>query len=531
MTNGQVLVGFGAGLAMVAWVTAGCGRASAQSGGVDSKTDRVVELTVYKEDFAMVSEKRVVALRSGHSRMAIQDISKQLDPNSVLFDWPNQEQHPEVVATTYNLGLGDGSTVLSRLNGQTVEMMWPSTDGKAGDVITGRLEAAEQGGNFALRTKDKLYVNPNGTIIASADSASTLPLLSVEFDSAQASKTSLAMSYLTRGMSWSADYVAKLDPVADIATVECWASVKNSTGIPFPEAKVTLMAGSPNRAVAKQPTAGESSERSMDKAAAAPARLTPPRAQSEEVGEMVAYKIPSVATIGQDQVNRVSLFGSRPVPVRRDYAIRVPSLNAWGYEGNGERGLPHVSATLSISFVNNEAANLGMPLPSGSVAVYQKDEQGQARYTGAATIGDTAKQEHVNLTLTNVFDVYAAYKVLSSREIDKHTVRKTVEVTVHNEKRAPILVRLVQCFEDQWKPVQESEPGVKLDGSTKQWTLLVNADLTKTVTYTVDLKNELGLLVKFGEKAHSLGVALVANKDAFVAGDDRDVGKTEDADT
>ena len=239
MTNGQVLVGFGAGLAMVAWVTAGCGRASAQSGGVDSKTDRVVELTVYKEDFAMVSEKRVVALRSGHSRMAIQDISKQLDPNSVLFDWPNQEQHPEVVATTYNLGLVEA-------------------------------EAAEQGGNFALRTKDKLYVNPNGTIIASADSASTLPQLSVEFDSAQASKTSLAMSYLTRGMSWSADYVAKLDPVADIATVECWASVKNSTGIPFPEAKVTLMAGSPNRAVAKQPTAGESSERSMDKAAAAP---------------------------------------------------------------------------------------------------------------------------------------------------------------------------------------------------------------------------------------------------------------------
>ena len=490
MTNSRFLFGFGAAMAVLILAASGCGRASAQARGQGSTTDRAVELTVYKEDFAMVSEKRQVAIELGHSRMAIDDISKVLDPNSVLFDWPSQEQHPEVVATTYNLGMGNSSTLLSRLNGQTVDMMWPSTDGKAGDVITGRLEASEQGGNFALRTKDKLYVNPSGTVIASADTASTLPQLSVELDSLEAKKTQLSMSYLTRGMSWSADYVAKLDSVADIATFECWASVKNSTGTAFPAAKVTLIAGSPNRAVAERPMAGDGEFREAAKAVSATPQMgRKPRYQSEDVGELHAYKISSVATIGQDQMNRVNLFGSRTVPVKRDYAIRIPSLGEWGYEVAGGNSLPHVSATLSISFVNNEAANLGMPLPSGSVAVYQKDEQGQARYTGAATLGDTPLQEHVNLTLTNVFDVYAEYKVLSSQRIDKHTVRKTIEVALHNEKRLPVWVRLVQGFEGHWRPIQESEKSVKLDGGTTQWTVQVSPDVPKAVTYTIELRD------------------------------------------
>jgi hypothetical protein len=491
MTDKQYVFGYGAAMAAVLVAISGCSRASAQAKAQEQNPERAVELTVYKEDFAMVSEKRQVSVEAGHSRMAVEDVSKELDPNSVLLDWPNQDQHPDVIATTYTLGVGNGSTVLSRLNGQTVDMMWPSTDGKAGDVITGRLEAAEQGGSYALRTKDKLYVNPNGTIIASADTASTLSQLSVELDNPDSKKTQLSMSYLTRGMSWSADYVAKLDPVADIATVECWASVKNSTGITFPGAKITLIGGSPNRAVALQPMSGERAglDDAMAKSASEnPAMARRSRYQGEDVGELHAYKIASVATIGQDQVNRVNLFGSRTVPVKRDYAIRIPSLTAWGYEANGERSLPHVSATLSVSFVNNEAANLGMPLPSGSVAVYQKDEEGQARYTGAATISDTPVQDHVNLTLTNVFDVYAEYKVLSTRQLDRHTIRKTVEVTLHNEKRSPVSVRLVQGFEQPWTAVQQSDPSVKLDGSTTQWTVLVNPDVTKTVTYTVDLR-------------------------------------------
>ncbi len=211
-----------------------------------------IELTVYKNDFALVSEKRPVALESGQSRLAIGEVSKQLDPDSVLFDWPASGRHPEVVATTYDLGVGNGSSLMNRLNGQQVDMMWPSNDGKPGETISGRLEAAQDGSNFALRTDEKLYVNPGGTIVAPAgttgvDSAATL---SIRGRMATAPPVlGSGLSYLTRGMSWSADYVAKLQPNSDTAEIQCWATVTNTTGIPYPAARLTLMAGAPNRAV------------------------------------------------------------------------------------------------------------------------------------------------------------------------------------------------------------------------------------------------------------------------------------------
>jgi len=486
----KTVLGIGGAAAAVFAVTLGCSKASAQRNA--PATERTVELTVYKEDFAMVSERRPVNLTTGHLRLAVDDISKELDPDSVLFDWQDAKHHPDVVATTYNLGVGNGSTLLSRLNGQQVDMIWPSNDGKPGETISGRLEAAQQGEGFALRTKDKLYVNPGGTIVASAGAASTLPQLAVELDSDTAGKSELDMSYLTRGMSWSADYVAKLDSDADQANLECWATVTNKTGVAFPEAKLTLMAGSPNRSVrpraemamtpmaeaksmARDSAGGELGQRGF-------------RSDYAAVGELYAYKIPSVATIGQDQMNRVSLLGTKTVPIKRDYAIRVPALSIWGYDFDGRQSVPHTTATLSIAFVNDEASNLGLPLPAGSISVYEKDKEGQTRLTGAASIGDTAKNEHVNLTLTNVFDVYAEYRVLKTAHVGKHTVRKTVEVVLHNEKRLPVDVRLVQSYYAQWTPVVESDKSEKLDSSTVQWKLRLEAGDQRKLTYTVDMK-------------------------------------------
>ncbi len=118
---------------------------------------------------------------------------------------------------------------------------------------------------------------------------------------------------------------------------------------------------------------------------------------------------------------------------------------------------------LSIRFANEKTSNLGVPLPSGSVRVYEKDGGGQERYIGAASIGDTPKRERVSLTLSKVFDVYAGYKVLDSKRISKHIVRKTVEAQLHNEKATPMELRVVESFETRWTPVTESLKSEKLD--------------------------------------------------------------------
>jgi hypothetical protein len=471
--------------------------------------NRAIELTIYKADFAMISENRPVLIENGRSHIVIDHISKLLDPNSVLFDWPSGKGHPSVVSSTYNLGMGNGSSIISRLNGQQVEFMWPSNDGKPGTTMQGRLEATQDGASYTLRTDDKLYVNPNGTLIASAKTASTLPQLSVDLDSKASGPTTLGVSYLTRGMSWSADYVAKLNPNQKTIELECWATVVNNTGIPFPDAALILMAGSPNRFAdtsislgANGVTGGSAVSGTVTQASNSPASA--PMADrmlgSEganlttntprfSVGDLYAYKIPSRATVGVDQMNRVSVLGTRTVPVKRSYSIRIPSLTTDGFLEDGRSGHAHVNAAVSLNFVNEASSNLGIPLPGGSVRVYEKDEAGHERYTGADSIRDTAKQEHVSLTLADAFDVFGSYKVLKSDRIAKHKVRKTVETIIHNEKKTAVEVRVVQNILNRWWPVSESAKSEKLDAETFQWKVNLKPGETKRLNFTLDMKD------------------------------------------
>src|SRR5207253_5055732 len=106
-----------------------------------------------------------------------------LDPMTVIFDWQGTSKMPEVVSNTYDLGVASGGSLLKRHEGKPVEMLWNSQDGKPRDQIQGILEASEDGG-FVIRSGDKLYVNPNGTIVATGEqSLITMPQLSAEVDS------------------------------------------------------------------------------------------------------------------------------------------------------------------------------------------------------------------------------------------------------------------------------------------------------------------------------------------------------------
>jgi hypothetical protein len=203
------------------------------------------------------------------------------------------------------------------------------------------------------------------------------------------------------------------------------------------------------------------------------------------VGELYAYKVPSSANVGQEQMNRVKMLPSTRVPIKRDYSIR---LNDGGYDDGyySQQNPQRQNAQLAISLVNDEKAGLGMPLPAGAVRIYDDSSSDSTAFVGAAAIGDTPKNQHVNLTLSKVFDVYSDSRMVSSKRIDKHTIRKTFETVLHNEKKAPVDIRVVQGLYGRKHLVTESAPGQQLDSATRQWTIHVDAGGQKTLTWTAD---------------------------------------------
>src|SRR5208282_510724 len=61
-------------------------------------------------------------------------------------------------------------------------------------------------------------------------------------------------------------------------------------------------------------------------------------------------------------------------------------------------------------FKNEQKAGLGMPLPAGTVRVYQADSQGGAQFAGEDAINHTPKDETLRIYVGNAFDVVCERK-------------------------------------------------------------------------------------------------------------------------
>lgn len=465
----------------------GCARAEAQTVKVVADPGRgPIELTVYAGDFAMVRETRHVELASGRARVGLQDVSKSLDQNSVVFSWPKGKE-ARVVSSTYDLGTNDSGHLLARFLGKPVDLVYRGQDGREGERVRGILEVADPG-NVVVRADGKYIVNPGATIEAPADvGIVTIPQLSAEVESKAGGTTDLTVGYMTGGLAWNADYTLTLAPDRDVLGLECWATVTNRTGTDYPDATLRFVAGSPNRAVRNQPQDYDATISGRAAAKAEPpggATMNGAFREPQAMGELIAYPYKSTATIKQDQTNRVRMMGSDEVRVKRVYSVALPEIER-DYASFNANPDARINATMGINFQNAKGSGLGLPLPGGTIRVYEPDSTGAARYVGAATMGDTPKDANVSLELTSSFDVYAHARQVSAQRVDKRHTRRTVEVTVFNEKARPTDVRLVEGLGDHWRIESETVKGTKLNSSTDQWTLPVTAGGKATLRYTV----------------------------------------------
>ena len=453
----------GLSLAALSLNLSGCSKAAAQSERVD---DRSVELTVYKSDFAEIRDTRDVNLNGQSTHVELTNVSKTLDPKSVIFEWPGQKDR-EVTSNTYDLGVGSSDGLLKRFVGREVEFVWRSNNGSEGQRIKGTLELAD--GGVVLKVGDKYYVNPDGTIIApGGDRLVTSPTLSADVQSSNFGPAKLRTSYLSRGMSWSADYVGTISPDSNMLDLVCWASITNQTGVEYPSAKITLVTGSPNVALADGAVltgsgremsgyAGESNTR----ASVASAPVAAPTA----TGELYSYEVKAPATIGQNQMNRVRMLSADRVPIKRDYSIELsPGL------GDGVRQ----NAQMAISFTNSKSAGLGKPLPQGSVRVYESSRERQT-YVGGSDIRDVPKDDKVVLTLSDCIDLYSRSSVTKTVRENKHQFVRSYHADLYNEKPKDMILRLVFSSSETSKLVSESSHSVRKDAATFEWKVEVPA--------------------------------------------------------
>ena len=426
-----------------------------------------------RQGLALIVETRTVDLPAGEGIIRFRGLATGVVPQSAVLE--GLPAH--VVERNADFDLLSPASLMEKSIGEVVRVVRtnPATGeqvekaaviraGAQGTVleIDGRFEALDCSGQTERVVFDRV---PEGL--------GDQPTLSVRTRAERAGRHTVTLAYLTTGLQWSADYVARLDPTDGTLDLTGWVTLANFGGTGFPDAPVQVVAGTLRKDEGTTPVeplvryqqnqcwpqgtttfgSGEFAEyhgppvmapapapapmmRMAVQEAVADIAVTGNRvARQGELGDYKIYTLPELTTVAARQTKQVRFLEREGVAYERVYRVGV--LNP------DEESQP---TGIVMKLRNEESAGLGVALPGGSVAVMQPDGAGGVLLAGQDRFEDKGVGLPVRLTFGESPDVRVQTRLVKSDSATRGAVtteRTEVETTVTNARSEPVTVELV----------------------------------------------------------------------------------------
>lgn len=322
------------------------------------------------------------------------------------------------------------------------------------------------------------------------------PTLAVRTVSAAAARATVRLSYLATDFDWRANYVINMAPDGKRLDLFAWLTLANGNEESFPAAQTNAIAGSPNKeeeeelgeswvpaevslqcwpagttsdpAVPRPPGEQVWQEGQMADGAdmivvtgsrvreamlMSPSPVTVMTAEQEELGDLKLYRIPEPVTVAANAQKQVALLTRPKVRFERLFGADLAARSA--------REAGPVAVLLRLE--NEKKNGLGIPLPSGTAAVFE-DVGGRPMLAGEIAVEDTAVGQELDLRTGEAFDVHISQRKIGERQVKRgddeiDIERYEIELTNAGPRRA-VVETLLRLYGDNWHLVR---PDARLD--------------------------------------------------------------------
>ena len=452
------------------------------------KDQKALAVTIYNDNLALVKDTREVRLPKGEVRLAFQEVSAQIRPETALLRNLTSPQGFWVAEQNFDFDLLTPQKLLEKYVGEkvTVVRSVPNADGAGTKEIREEATVLATNNGTILQFADRIETSVPGRIVYPKvpGNLRARPTLVISLNSAADKFQQLELSYLTGGLSWRADYVANLSADEKNLDLSGWVTLTNQSGAAYPNATLQLVAGDVNRA--KQRSDKAYAVGAMMERAAAPA----PKMAEESLFEYHLYTLDRPTTLAVNQTKQVALLSASGVPIRKEYLLQGQTYYYSGSYGDlGEKQ----KVGVFVEFDNKDSSRLGMPLPKGIIRVYKRDSEGRAQFVGEDNVDHTPKNELVRLKLGDAFDVTAKRKQTDYKSLGRQgkfgfVHESAFEVELKNAKKEPVTVSLLEPMPGDWEMLQSSHPHTKEAAGTARFKVTVPAEGSATLTYRVRVK-------------------------------------------
>jgi hypothetical protein len=440
-------------------------------------------ITVYNSNLALVRDVRQLNLASGDSRLRFMDIAASINPSTVHFRSLTEPTKLSVLEQNYEYDLLDPNKLLQKFVGREVTLVRPKLSSGTTEYDEVKATLLSLNGSPVWKIGNEVVTGLSYESIRFPELPENLyerPTLLWTLQNSGARRHKVEASYLTSNLAWSADYVLNVGKDEANGDLDGWVTLVNHSGTAFKNAQLQLVAGDLNRVVAQ---AGGNLRAAMDKVAQSAAA---PAFQQESFSEYHLYSLSRRTSIFDQESKQISLLNASRFPLQKIFVVNGQS---YYYRNGAQPGAP-VKDPVQVfyKFKNEDKAGLGMPLPAGTIRVYQADSRGGSLFVGEDRIDHTPKDETINLHIGNAFDIVAERKQTDYKRLSDRLYEFEYEITLRNHKDAPITVEVNEPIGGDWEMVSSTYKFTKTAAFAAQFQVPVDKDGTSVLKYRVRVR-------------------------------------------
>jgi len=442
-----------------------------------------VSLAIYNQGTALVQDRRSFTFVEGENRIDFTDVASGIDATSVTFISLTDPLGTYVLEQNYVFDLVNSTALANRYIDEAIEVVTED-----GTVYNGVLLSSN--GGLILRQENGQIITVSLGFIRDIRFPSlpsgliTRPTLRWTLQSATAGVQDVALTYLTSGMTWTADYNVLLAGSNESLDLNGWVTLTNTSGATYQDAQVKLIAGDVNR-IYDAPMMEYLGDAMMASPAAPEQRV-----EQRDISEYKLYEIERLVTVANNEIKQVEFVTGADVPATTYYVYEA----SYPYYGGGPVYDQYYGATGTtdiatyLEFTTDEDGGLGADLPAGRVRVYQEDIDGGAILVGENTIDHTPEGETVNLYLGNAFDLVGERTQTSYLYIGTNVLEETYEIRLRNRKEdETVEIRVPENMSrwSNWEILASSQDYTQLNSNTIEFVASVEPGGETVITYTV----------------------------------------------
>ncbi|HEV7227426.1 hypothetical protein [Brevundimonas sp.] len=481
-----------------------------------------------REGLALIVETRTVDVPAGDAVIRFEGVSTGIVPQSVTIEGLPSA----VLEQNADFDLLTPGSLLDKSIGDTVQVVRTNPANGRQEVRTAVVRSGGAGAVLEIEGKYEA-LSCSGMIERVIfedvpEGLSDQPTLSIRTRAPAAGRYTVTLAYLSTGLQWSTDYVARLSPDGRTLDLTGWLTLANFGGTSFPDAPVQVVAGdlqTTGRSVPVDPvvrrrspgcwpqdttTNGVNPDTRDDwyPPVAPPPPMAPPPpaamrpeyedivvtgsrvqrlASQAELGDYKIYTLPSPTTVAARQTKQVRFLERTAVPYDRVNRQWVGA--GWmDADDEAEESTPQVVFRLR----NTEAGGLGIALPGGNWSLRQITPEGRSVLAGEAETQDRPVGLPLELERGEASDVRVRTRVTADGARTRGaltTAWREVEVIVSNLGGDAETVELIPQEFNQtgFRLTRQSVRSAVTESGWPAWTLTVPPGESVTLTYRYEV--------------------------------------------